>query len=109
MINNKTRKNVNVSKKTKTSTKTNTMSLTKKDYKKILDYYKIKIPSSVRLMREKADKILSEKLCRCIKKIDTVIEAKAVGICTKNIFNRKGLTRGKFNCKGKQNVTYKRK
>lgn len=107
MINNKTMKNVNVSKKTKTISKPT--SLTKKDYKQILDYYKIKIPSSIKLMRENADKILSEKLCRCIKKIDTVIEAKSIGICTKNIFNRKGLTRGKFNCKGKQNVTYKRK
>jgi len=107
MINNKTKKNVNNSKK-KIST-LNSKSLTKKDYEKILDYYKIKIPTSVKLMREKADKILSEKLCRCIKKIDTIIEAKAIGVCTKNIFNRKGLTRGKFNCKGKQNITYKKK
>jgi len=105
MKNNKTRKNKNVSKKSIS----NSTSITKKDYEKILDYYKIKIPSSVRLMREKADKILSEKLCRCIKKIDTDVEAKAIGICTKNIFNRKGLTRGKFNCKGKQNVSYKKK
>ena len=107
MINNKTRKNINISKKTKSISKST--SLTKQDYEKILNYYKIKIPSSIKLMRENADKILSEKLCRCIKKIDTDIEAKAIGICTKNIFNRKGLTRGKFNCKGKQNVTYKRK
>ena len=107
MINNKTKKNVNNSKK-KIST-LNSKSLTKKDYEKILDYYKIKIPTSVKLMREKADKILSEKLCRCIKKIDTIIEAKAIGVCTKNIFNRKGLTRGKFDCKGKQNITYKKK
>ena len=107
MINNKTKKNVNNSKKKITTL--NSKSLTKKDYEKILDYYKIKIPTSVKLMREKADKILSEKLCRCIKKIDTIIEAKAIGVCTKNIFNRKGLTRGKFNCKGKQNITYKKK
>jgi len=107
MINNKTKKNVNNSKKTISTL--NSKSLTKRDYEKILDYYKIKIPSSVKLMREKADKILSEKLCRCIKKVDTIIEAKAIGVCTKNIFNRKGLTRGKFNCKGKQNITYKKK
>jgi len=107
MINNKTKKNVNNSKKTISTL--NSKSLTKRDYEKILDYYKIKIPTSVKLMREKADKILSEKLCRCIKKIDTIIEAKAIGVCTKNIFNRKGLTRGKFNCKGKQNITYKKK
>jgi len=89
--------------------KSKSKSLTKKDYEKVLTYYKIKIPSKISEMREKAEKILSSKLCKCIKKIDTNIEAKAIGICTKNIFNRKGLTRGKFKCKGKQNVTFKKK
>lgn len=83
--------------------------LTKKDYEKVLTYYKIKIPSKISEMREKAEKILSSKLCKCIKKIDTNLEAKAIGVCTKSIFNRKGLTRGKFKCKGKQNVTFKKK
>ena len=50
-------------------------------------------------MREKADKILSEKLCRCIKKVDPVYESKSIGICTKTIFNNKGYTRGTFKCK----------
>ena len=89
--------------------KSNSKRLTKKDYEKVLTYYKIEIPSKIHEMREKAENILSSKLCKCIKKIDTTIEAKAIGICTKNIFNRKGLTRGKFNCKGKQNVTFKKK
>ena len=49
---------------------------------------------------------MSEKLCRCIKKVDKVNEARAIGICTKTIFNRKGYTRGKFKCKGKSTVKF---
>ena len=88
-------------------------SLTKKDYEQILSYYKIKVPLKIHEIKEEAEKILSSKLCRCIKKVNAnangiMNEAKSIGICTKTIFNRKGLTRGKFNCKGKQNVTYKK-
>jgi hypothetical protein len=35
-------------------------------------------------------------------------ESRAIGICTKTILNRKGLTRGKFNCKGKKNIIIKK-
>jgi hypothetical protein len=31
-------------------------------------------------------------------------EKKSIAICTKSIFNRKNLKRGKFNCKGKSSV-----
>ena len=40
------------------------------DYKQILEYYKKEIPKSNRLVKINAEKILSEKLCRCIKKLD---------------------------------------
>lgn len=82
--------------------------LTNKDYTKILAYYNIIIPKSKRLLKQKAEKILAEKLCRCIKKLDPVNEAKSIGICTKTIINSKGLTRGKFKCKGKQMITLKK-
>jgi hypothetical protein len=52
---------------------------------------------------QQAENILSEKLCRCIKKVDENDEKKSIAICTKTIFNRKGLKRGKFNCKVKDN------
>ena len=73
------------------------------DYKKILEYYNKPIPKSSRLVKGAAEQILSQKLCRCIKKVGPP-EGKAIGICTKTIFNRKGYTRGKFKCKGKQSV-----
>ena len=78
------------------------------DYKNILDYYKISIPKSKNVLKELAEKILAEKLCKCIKKIDYRNEAKSIGICTRNIFNKKGLTRGTFKCKGKRFVTFRK-
>ena len=80
--------------------------LTDNDYKKILEFYKINIPKSKRVLKMKAEKILAIKLCRCIKKVDIENEAKSIGICTKTVLNRKGLTRGKFKCKGKQTVSF---
>jgi hypothetical protein len=82
--------------------------LTKNDYIKILEYYKKPIPRSQRLLKIKSEKILSSKLCRCIKKLDPVNEAKSIGICTKTIFNRKGLKRGIFKCKGKYTLKLKK-
>ena len=78
------------------------------DYKKILEYYEIPIPKSKRLLKIAAETIMSEKLCRCIKKVDKENEARAIGICTKTIFNRKGYTRDKFKCKGNQTVKFKK-
>lgn len=83
-------------------------SLTEKDYKNILNYYKKPIPRSKRLLKRSAEKIMSSKLCKCIKKLDPTNEAKSIGICTRTIFNTKGITRGKFQCKKKQRVTMKK-
>jgi hypothetical protein len=80
--------------------------ITDEDYKKILEFYKISIPKSKRILKKKAEKILAIKLCRCIKKLGVENEARSVGICTKTVLNRKGLTRGKFKCKGKQTVSF---
>jgi len=82
--------------------------LTNKDYVSILKYYNINIPKSKRLIKTHAEKIMAEKLCKCIKKIDPINEAKSIGICTKTIFNRKGYTRGQFQCKKKQSVKFRK-
>jgi hypothetical protein len=82
--------------------------ITINDYKNILEYYNKPIPKSNRLLQLEAEKIMSNKLCRCIKKVDPKNEAKSIGICTKTVFNNKGYTRGKFKCKGKSTVTFKR-
>ena len=84
------------------------MSLTNNDYKKILKFYNIEIPISTRTLKIEATKILGEKLCRCIKKLDPVNEARSIGICTNSIFVKKGLTREKFNCKGKRSLKFRK-
>lgn len=78
------------------------------DYRQILEYYKKEIPKSKRLLKKNAEKLISDKLCKCIKKLDPENEARSVGICTKTILNRKGFTRGKFNCKGKRSITIRK-
>jgi len=83
--------------------------LSNNDYKKILDYYKTPIPHPKRLLKMHAEQLLATKLCRCIKKVDKLHEARAIGICTKTIINSKGFTRGKFNCKGKGTIKLKKK
>jgi hypothetical protein len=78
--------------------------LTNNDYKRILEFYKKTIPRSKRLLKIQAEKILANKLCKCIKKVDKNNESRAIGICTKTIINNKGFTRGKFTCKKKQKI-----
>lgn len=81
--------------------------LTRPDYIKILEFYNKPIPKTMDLLKLEAEQILSSKLCKCIKKINVKDEGRSIGICTKTIFNNKGLTREKFKCKGKQMVTFK--
>ena len=82
--------------------------ITNNDYKKILEFYEKPIPKSNRLLKIEAGKILATKLCRCIKKVDAKNESRSIGICTKSVINRKGFTRGKFKCKAKKYVTFRK-
>ena len=82
--------------------------LTNKDYINILKYYKLNIPKSKKLLRKQAEKIMAEKLCKCIKKLDPNEESKSIGICTNTIFGRKGYTRGVFQCDKKQSVKFRK-
>jgi hypothetical protein len=82
--------------------------LTNKDYINILKFYKLTVPRSKRLLKIAAEKILNDKLCKCIKKVDLKNdiknEKKSIAICTKSIFQNKGLRRGKFTCKKKRTL-----
>ncbi len=78
--------------------------LTTNDYKHILEFYKKPVPNSKRLMKIEAEKILANKLCRCIKKFEKKYESKSIGICTRSVINSKGFTRGNFTCKKKQSI-----
>jgi hypothetical protein len=78
--------------------------LTKQDYTNILHFYKTKIPKSARILELQAERLLGEKLCRCITKLGPTNKNRSIGICTKTVINNKGYTRGKFSCKKKQYV-----
>jgi hypothetical protein len=82
--------------------------LSNDEYVKILEFYKIQIPDSKKQLKMEAEKILAEKLCKCIKKVDPANEARSIGICTRSIFNKRGFTRGRFKCKGRRSVTFRK-
>ena len=78
------------------------MDLTLKDYKIILEYYSIDYKNYNRnKIISTAEKILAEKLCRCIKKVTSPKneKVKAIGICRNSVIKKKGLTINKFRCK----------
>jgi hypothetical protein len=85
------------------------MLLSKSDYIKILKFYNIRIPTTTKTMKNKAEQILAEKLCKCIKKVGVNNEPKAIGICTRTVINNKGLYRGTFRCIKKTSLQSKRK
>ena len=80
------------------------MKLSDKDYYKILDFYDIKYTdkTSIKTIRKTAEKMLAEKLCRCIKKVKQPRdddEQRAIAICRKSVLRYKGLSAGRFTCK----------
>ena len=91
--------------------------LTKIDYEKILNYYNIPFSSSEssKQIKNKAEEILAEKLCKCIKKVKEgsnntsdsantdadADESRAISICNDTVFRRKGVKHSAFTCKKK--------
>ena len=78
--------------------------LTYSDYRNILKHYGISIPKTRKQMRMKAEKTMANKMCRCVKRIQSRNESKAIRICTHSLFRRRGLKRGTFRCKPKYDV-----
>lgn len=94
--------------------------LNRKDYENVLSYYKIPFTSSTNLkdIKNKASKILSEKLCKCINKTNTKSKSNNntknkysnYALCTKSVLHNKNLTYKKFTCKGKKpSITLRKK
>jgi hypothetical protein len=84
--------------------------ITTNDYKKILSFYNHPIPSNKIKLKNMAENLLSLNLCKCIKKISPLFinknQAKAIGVCTKTIFNKRGFKRGTFKCKNSRSVSF---
>lgn len=78
------------------------MKLNKNDYMAVLNYYNISTKNlSSKMLKERSEKILATKLCRCIKKVDPEVKDKprAVAICNNSVLNKKNLKGPRFTCK----------
>ena len=72
------------------------------DYKKILEYYKLKVPTRLTLnnLKKRAEKALIKKICNCTKKLKSQVgETKAIGICVNSVLKKKKLIYHRFTCK----------
>jgi hypothetical protein len=95
------RKKIKIKKAKKSKTKTR-KSLTHRDHKNILKFYKMK-PASKKTTKKRARKVIAKKLCSCIKKVNKKVknEPQSIAICTDSVINKKRIRRGKFTCKTK--------
>lgn len=86
------------------------MNLTIKDYKDILDFYKINYNNmNNKNIVNEAHKILVNKLCICINNIKTNKNLKSgYGICNKSVMINKGIKSNKFKCKKKKRFIFKK-
>jgi hypothetical protein len=84
------------------------MDLSLEDYKIILKHYNLEIPSNKSNIKTKAENILAEKLCRCIKAVDPKDEKKSIAICNKSLFSNRNLKKFRFTCKKKSKLGFKK-
>lgn len=98
--------------KSKQTKNKNPIPLTFQDYKRILQHYGKSIPKtksgypSLRKTRKTAERLLSQKLCSCIKTMEAKkypIDASSA-ICKNSILNRNNLTISRFTCKNKHTL-----
>jgi hypothetical protein len=90
-----------------------TFNLNKTDYLLLLKYYKINSNGlSLSDIKNTAENLLANKLCRCIKKVDNYYVKKKnkkqkkdiIGICKNSVITKKKLKINKFKCKKKPSL-----
>jgi|UniRef100_A0A6C0JCV3 hypothetical protein len=100
------------------------MELNKSDYRKIMKYYGLKIPRNNKTLKQNAESVLADKLCKCIKKVNKLRKTRSVnskrmvtrsmtrknnsnqlrasvGICKNSVLTKKQLNINRFSCKAK--------
>ena len=87
-------------------------SLTNKDYISILNYYNIPFNENTSNtdIKTKAEHILANKLCKCIKKVSNKNrnESRSIALCRKAVIQQKGFDIFKFTCKNKNRLLPKK-
>jgi hypothetical protein len=79
--------------------------LTDADYKTIILHYKENLPKSAKLRKKRAERLMADKLCSCIKKITKSSKknkSRSIGICTYSVIKNRGMKFKKFSCKKKK-------
>lgn len=87
--------------------------LGRSDYINILKYYNTDYSGkSVRQIKEMAEKILAEKLCKCIKKVNksskNINESRAIALCKTSVLHKKGIKSFNFTCKKRRRFLQKK-
>ena len=86
------------------------MKLTRGDYLKILHHYQPRTRKlswskmTTNSVKQRAHRILAEKLCRCLKKVSNTTnsdsdEGRRIAYCTRSIFKNRCLQHHGFRCK----------
>jgi len=86
------------------------MKLTRGDYLKILHHYQPRTRKlswskmTTKSVKQRAHRILAEKLCRCLKKVNNTPntdsdEGRQIAYCTRSIFKNRCLRHHGFRCK----------
>ena len=91
--------------------------LSTSDYKLILTHYGQKIPKKIpkKTIKRKAENLIVQKLCACVKKVSKTLKNKnknkqrSIGICVASILKNRGMKYSKFSCKKKRKITNLRK
>ena len=89
--------------------------LVRKDYEKVLKFYDVPFVSSqpVEELKNAVEQLMSDKLCRCIKKVTDQghpdAEKRAIPVCKKSILHKKGLTDTSFSCKKRKHISLRKK
>lgn len=88
--------------------------LTRKDYETVLKYYKLPFKQSEKAssIKVRAEKVLADKLCRCIKRVTkksrSTNEQRSIAICKKSVLQKKGLTDVGFKCRKSTTISLRK-
>lgn len=88
--------------------------LTRKDYETVLKYYKLPFKQGEKAgsIKVRAEKVLADKLCRCIKRVTkksrSTNEQRSIAICKKSVLQKKGLTDVGFKCRKNASITLRK-
>ena len=80
-----------------------TNKLIDKDYKIIIKHYRKKMPKTAKSRKQKAERLMANKLCSCIKKVTKTSKSKnksrSIGICAYSVIKNRGMKYKGFSCK----------